>query len=74
MTISIDYDEIAEDPSPKIFAREISFKQSKMKVSFWVKDVDSENRWQLIINARDKYKLIIVNDIRKYIRTVGEKK
>ena len=55
------YDDIAENPKPAVFAREISFKQSKVKVSFWVKDY----------NNKDKYKIIITNDIRKYI-TMGE--
>ena len=55
------YNDIAENPKPAVFAREISFKQSKVKVSFWVKDY----------NNKDKYKIIITNDIRKYI-TMGE--
>ena len=55
------YDDITENPKPSVFAREISFKQSKVKVSFWVKDY----------NNKDKYKIIITNDIRKYI-TMGE--
>ncbi len=55
------YDAIAEDPKPTVFANQISFKQSKVKVSFWVKDY----------NNKDQYKIIITNDIRKYI-TMGE--
>jgi hypothetical protein len=70
----VTYDAIDNTHRPLVFANKTDFWEVEVKVSFWVKDVDSENRWQLIINARDKYKLIIVNDIRKYIRTVGEKK
>lgn len=55
------YDAIAEDPKPTVFANQISFKQSKVKVSFWVKDY----------NNKDQYKIIITNDIRKYI-TMGD--
>jgi small-conductance mechanosensitive channel len=52
-----EYDEILKDPKPDVYAKEISFKQSKVKVSFWVKD----------FNSKDKYKLIITNEIRKYV-------
>ena len=51
-----EYDEILKEPKPDVYAKEISFKQSKVKVSFWVKD----------FNSKDKYKLIITNEIRKY--------
>ena len=50
-------DEILKEPKPDVYAKEISFKQSKVKVSFWVKD----------FNSKDKYKLIITNEIRKYV-------
>ena len=52
-----EYDEILNEPKPDVYAKEISFKQSKVKVSFWVKD----------FNSKDKYKLIITNEIRKYV-------
>ena len=52
-----EYDEILKEPKPDVYTREISFKQSKVKVSFWVKD----------FNSKDKYKLIITNEIRKYV-------
>ena len=52
-----EYDEILKEPKPDVYAKEISFKQSKVKVSFWVKD----------FNSKDKYKLIITNEIRKYV-------
>ena len=50
------YDEILDDPKPNVFAKEITFEECKLKVSFWVKDY----------NNKDKYKLIITNEIRKY--------
>ena len=56
------YPEISETPKPNVYGGEISFKQSKVKVSFWVND----------FNDKDKYKIIITNDIRKYILK-GEK-
>ena len=52
------YPEISDKPNPEIYGREISFKQSKFKVSFWVNN----------FNDKDKYKIIITNDIRKYIQ------
>lgn len=55
------YPEISKTPKPDIYAKEISFKQTKFKVSFWVNN----------FNDKDKYKLIITNDIRKYIN-LGE--
>ena len=51
-----EYDEILDDPKPNVFAKEITFEEIKLKVSFWVKDY----------NSKDKYKLIITNEIRKY--------
>lgn len=51
-----EYDEILNDPKPNVYAKEITFEESKVKVSFWVKDY----------NSKDKYKLIITNEIRKY--------
>lgn len=55
------YPEIDDNPKPEVYAKDISFKQSKFKVSFWVKD----------FNNKDKYKIIITNEIRKYIK-LGE--
>ena len=52
------YSGISDSPHPDVYAREISFKQSKYKVSFWVKN----------FNDKDKYKLIITNEIRKFIQ------
>lgn len=69
----VTYDEIADTPMPNVFARETSFKQTKVKVSFWIKEFNTKDRRKLIIVNKDKYKLIIANDIRKYINTMGEK-
>ena len=55
------YNEIAENPKPNVFAKEIMFKESRVKVSFWIKD----------FNKKDEYKIIITNEIRKYIE-MGE--
>ena len=67
------YDAIADSPNPNVYLRESSFKQIKVKVSFWVKDINTDDRRKLIIRTKDKYKLIIANDIRKYIMKMGEK-
>lgn len=58
----LEYDEILKKPEPEVYAKEISFKQSKVKVSFWVKD----------FNSKDKYKLIVTNEIRKYVVKGGK--
>lgn len=57
-----EYDGILDNPKPDVYAKEISFEESKVKVSFWVKE----------FNSKDKYKLIITNDIRKFTQ-MGEK-
>jgi small-conductance mechanosensitive channel len=56
-----EYDEIADNPRPDVYAKEILFKESRVKVSFWIKD----------FNNKDKYKIIISNEIRKFIN-MGE--
>ncbi|WP_295591443.1 mechanosensitive ion channel family protein, partial [uncultured Methanobrevibacter sp.] len=48
-----EYDGILDDPRPNVYAKEITFEESKVKISFWVKDY----------NSKDKYKLIITNEI-----------
>lgn len=55
------YAQIAENPKPEVFAKEIKFGESRVKVSFWVKN----------FNDKDKYKIIITNEIRKYME-MGE--
>ena len=56
------YDEIAKTPKPDVYAKEITFEESRVKVSFWIKD----------FNNKDQYKIIITNEIRKYVK-MGEK-
>ena len=56
------YDEIAKNPKPEVFSKEIKFEEVRLKVSFWVKN----------LNDKDKYKLKITNDIRKCIKNMGE--
>lgn len=57
-----EYDGILDEPKPDVFAKGITFEESQVKVSFWVKE----------FNSKDKYKLIITNDIRKFTQ-MGEK-
>ena len=56
------YPDLADNPQPQVFSKEIKFEESRIKVSFWVKN----------LNDKDKYKLKITNDIRKYM-DIGEK-
>lgn len=57
-----EYDGILDNPKPDVYAKGITFEESQVKVSFWVKE----------FNSKDKYKLIITNDIRKFTQ-MGEK-
>ena len=56
----MEYDGIMDDPKPNVYAKGITFEETTVKVSFWVKD----------FNSKDKYKLIITNEIRKYVEWV----
>lgn len=56
------YDGIVDEPKPNVFAKAITFEESQIKVSFWIKD----------FNSKDKYKLKITDEIRNYIITMGE--
>ena len=56
------YDGVSKNPKPQIFAKEITFEESKLKVSFWIKNY----------NTKDEYKLMITNEIRKYVENIGE--
>ncbi|MBQ2612835.1 MAG: mechanosensitive ion channel [Methanobrevibacter sp.] len=47
---------VLDNPKPKIYARDITFEQINIKISFWIKD----------LNKKDDYKLIITNEIRKF--------
>ncbi|MGN0177379.1 MAG: mechanosensitive ion channel family protein [Methanobrevibacter sp.] len=57
-----EYDEISQYPKPNVYSKGITHEESQLKVSFWVKE----------FNNKDKYKLIITNEIRKFT-TMGEK-
>ena len=51
-----ELDGVLDNPKPKIYARDITFEQINIKISFWIKDY----------NNKDYYKLIITNEIRKF--------
>jgi small-conductance mechanosensitive channel len=53
----LSYDGVDSNKTPRIFAKEIMYEESKIKVSFWIKEY----------STRDEYKLIIANEIRKYL-------
>lgn len=56
-----EQDGILDNPKPTVFAKEITFEETKMKVSFWIKD----------LNNKDYYKILITNEIRKFIENKG---
>lgn len=49
-------DGVLDTPHVKITAINITFEQTNLKISFWIKD----------INKKDDYKIIIINEIRKF--------
>ena len=53
-----ELDGVLDNPEPRIFAKEITFEQTNLKISFWIKDY----------NNKDYYKLIITNEIRKFTK------
>ena len=57
-----EYEDLAKNPKPEVFSKEIKFEEVRVKVSFWVKN----------LNDKDKYKLKITNEIRKIIIEMGE--
>ena len=57
-----EYEGILNEPKPDVYAKGITFEETQVKVSFWVKDFYS----------KDKYKLIITNEIRKFTQ-MGER-
>ena len=70
----LTYDALDDTPKPLVVVKEIEFREVRVKISFWVKDFDSDDRWQLIMDTRDEYKVVIANDVRKYInQKKGEK-
>ena len=48
---------ILKNPIAHVFSKGINFEESTLKISFWIKD----------FNKKEKYKLIITNEIRKYV-------
>lgn len=48
---------ILKNPKAQVFSKGINFEESSLKISFWIKD----------FNKKEKYKLIITNEIRKYV-------
>ena len=48
---------ILKNPKVQVFSKGINFEESSLKISFWIKD----------FNKKEKYKLIITNEIRKYV-------
>ena len=51
-----ELDDVLDNPKPRIFAKDITFEQTNVKISFWIED----------FNKKDDYKLIITNEIRKF--------
>ena len=51
-------DGVLDSPQPRIYAKDITFEQTNIKISFWIKD----------INKKDDYKLIITNEVRKFTK------
>ncbi len=51
-------DGVLDEPKPRIYAKDITFEQTNIKISFWIKDY----------NNKDDYKLIITNDVRKFTK------
>ena len=51
-----ELDGVLDTPKSRIYARNITFEQTNVKISFWIKD----------INKKDDYKRIITNEIRKF--------
>ncbi len=51
-----ELDGVLDTPQARIYAKDITFEQTNVKISFWIKD----------INKKDDYKLIITNEVRKF--------
>ena len=49
-------DDVLDNPEPRIYAKGITFEETNIKVSFWIKDY----------NNKDDDKLIITNKIREF--------
>lgn len=55
-----ELDGVLDNPKPKIFSKGITFEETNIKISFWIKD----------FNNKDYYKLKITNEIRKFVEPV----
>ena len=55
------YDGIIDEPKPTVYSKGMTFEETQVKVSFWIKE----------FNNKEYYKLIITNEIRKYV--LGER-
>lgn len=55
------HDGVEDNPKPNVYSKGITFEETQLKVSFWIKD----------FNSKDDYKLIITNEIRKFVE-MGE--
>jgi small-conductance mechanosensitive channel len=55
-----ELDGVLDNPKPKIFSKGITFEETNIKISFWIKDS----------NNKDDYKLKITNEIRKFVEPV----
>ena len=51
------YDGIIDEPKPTVYSKGMTFEETQVKVSFWIKE----------FNNKEYYKLIITNEIRKYV-------
>ncbi|WP_407415278.1 mechanosensitive ion channel family protein [Methanobrevibacter sp.] len=51
-------DGVLDTPKARIYAKNITFEETNVKISFWIKD----------INNKDDYKLIITNEVRKFTK------
>lgn len=52
-----ELDGVLDNPQPRIYAKEITFEETKIKISFWIED----------LNKKDDYRLTITNEIRKFV-------
>lgn len=53
-----ELDGVLDNPKPRIYAKDITFEQTNIKISFWIKEY----------NNKDDYKLKITNEIRKFTK------
>lgn len=53
-----ELDGILDTPHARIYAMDITFEQTNVKISFWIKD----------LNKKDDYKIIIINEVRKFTK------